>query len=42
VTLSAVGAAQSRYRTGADGIVGVEITSPTIVEFEATVADRTS
>ena len=39
VTVAAVGAAQSRYRTGGDGIVGVEITSPEIVEFEAAVAD---
>ncbi|QPV64089.1 hypothetical protein I7X12_05540 [Halosimplex litoreum] len=42
VTVTAVGAAEPRYRTGADGIVGVGITSPEIVEFEAAVVDRAS
>ncbi|WP_436931107.1 hypothetical protein [Halosimplex halobium] len=40
VTLSTVGAAESRYRTGADGLVALDITSPEIVEIEATVDGR--
>jgi len=34
------GDAQSRYRTGADGLVAAEITDPEIVEFEAVVAEK--
>lgn len=37
VTVTAVGASEPRYRTGSDGLVGIEIASPEIVEFEVEI-----
>jgi len=37
VTLTVVGATDSRYHTGADGLVALDIVSPEIVEIEAAV-----
>ncbi|QLH81784.1 hypothetical protein [Halosimplex pelagicum] len=42
VTLTTVGAAEPRYRTGPDGLVTLDIVDPEIVEIEATVAGRTA
>jgi|GEM_PF-3006657 len=38
-TLTVVGAGDSRYHTGADGLVALDIVSPEIVEIEAAVGD---